>query len=546
MAKLLGTHLLQQWTEAVKTLPPGLSAAAKILVGEEITANTVLITLALASLLFFLARICFGTRPKLPPAIPGGLPVLGNLLQLTEKKPHRTFTAWTQKHGPIYTIQVGSITQVVVNSAELAKEVMVTKYASISQRQMPLALRVLTREKTMVAMSDYGDEHRMLKKLVMTNLLGLNTQNKNRDMREAALVGMVDGVLTELKSFPKSTGVVNVRRYVELALFPFAMNQVWGYVPDDIEVPELGVRISTWEMFQALVVDPLHAVIDVDWRDFFPALGWIPNRRVEEKIRGVDSMRNAIMKALIREQRKRLPNLQGPPRFYADILLTDATHLTEKQLEMSLWEPIIESSDTTLVTTEWAMYELAKHPDCQEKLYREIERVVGTERMVTEDDLPHLPYLKAVIKETLRQYPPVPLVPSRLVEEDITLGGFDIPKGYQILVNLYAIAKDPAVWSDPEKWDPERVLGDDRVDMGFKNFNLMPFGAGKRMCAGITQAMFIIPMNLAALVQHCEWRLSSEEIDNMNKKIEDVIYLTTHKLNALTCVGTPRVPNRLP
>lgn len=210
--------------------------------------------------------------------------------------------------------------------------------------------------------------------------------------------------------------------------------------------------------------------------------------------------------------------------------MRDATHLTEKQLMMSLWEPIIESSDTTLVTSEWAMYELAKNPECQERLYKEVVSVVGTERMVTEDDLPHMPYLKAVIKETLRQYPPVPMVPSRLVEEDITLGGYDIPKGhevchghplihssfpilhtlrkssvlhlnlqcrseiewvvgFQILVNLYAVAKDSAVWSNPEKWDPERVLGDNSLDMGFKNFNLMPFGAGKRMCAGITQVV---------------------------------------------------------
>lgn len=527
-------------------MPPGLTKAAKILVGEEITSNKVLITIALAWVLLLVARACFGTKRKLPPAIPGGLPVLGNLLQLTEKKPHRTFTAWAQKHGPIFTIKVGSITQVVINSSELAKEVMVTKYASISQRKMPMALRVLTRDKTMVAMSDYGDEHRMLKKLVMTNLLGLNTQNKNRSMREEALVGMVDGVLTELTGYPQSTGVVNVREYVMRALFPFAMTQVWGYVPDQLEVPELGATLSTWDMFDALVVAPLRAVINVDWRDFFPALKWIPNPSVEGEVRNVDFTRNAIMNALIREQRKRLANLEGSPRFYADILMRDATHLTEKQLMMSLWEPIIESSDTTLVTSEWAMYELAKNPECQERLYKEVVSVVGTERIVTEDDLPHMPYLKAVIKETLRQYPPVPMVPSRLVEEDITLGGYDIPKGHEILVNLYAVAKDSAVWSNPEKWDPERVLGDNSLDMGFKNFNLMPFGAGKRMCAGITQAMLIIPMNLAALVQHCEWRLSPEEIDNMNKKIEDVVYLTTHKLKALTCIATPRVAHRLP
>lgn len=122
----------------------------------------------------------------------------------------------------------------------------------------------------------------------------------------------------------------------------------------------------------------------------------------------------------------------GASRYYADYVIGEATHLTEKQVEMSLWEPIIESSDTTLVTSEWVMYEIAKDPKRQEKLLREIESVVGMERMVTEDDLPKMPYLKAVIKETLRQYPPVPIVPARLVEEDITLGGYDVPKGSQV------------------------------------------------------------------------------------------------------------------
>ncbi|XP_024357339.1 ent-kaurene oxidase [Physcomitrium patens] len=546
MAKHLATQLLQQWNEALKTMPPGFRTAGKILVWEELASNKVLITIALAWVLLFVARTCLRNKKRLPPAIPGGLPVLGNLLQLTEKKPHRTFTAWSKEHGPIFTIKVGSVPQAVVNNSEIAKEVLVTKFASISKRQMPMALRVLTRDKTMVAMSDYGEEHRMLKKLVMTNLLGPTTQNKNRSLRDDALIGMIEGVLAELKASPTSPKVVNVRDYVQRSLFPFALQQVFGYIPDQVEVLELGTCVSTWDMFDALVVAPLSAVINVDWRDFFPALRWIPNRSVEDLVRTVDFKRNSIMKALIRAQRMRLANLKEPPRCYADIALTEATHLTEKQLEMSLWEPIIESADTTLVTSEWAMYEIAKNPDCQDRLYREIVSVAGTERMVTEDDLPNMPYLGAIIKETLRKYTPVPLIPSRFVEEDITLGGYDIPKGYQILVNLFAIANDPAVWSNPEKWDPERMLANKKVDMGFRDFSLMPFGAGKRMCAGITQAMFIIPMNVAALVQHCEWRLSPQEISNINNKIEDVVYLTTHKLSPLSCEATPRISHRLP
>ncbi len=135
---------------------------------------------------------------------------------------------------------------------------------------------------------------------------------------------------------------------------------------------------------------------------------------------------------------------QGPGRCYADILLTQAAHLSDVQLEQSLWEPIIESADTTLVTTEWIMFELARNPAIQERLYKEVVDVTGghgyeTTRMVTEDDIPSMPYLSAVIKETLRKYPPVPLLPSRYVEKDTTLGGYDIPKGWQVGVKNWII-----------------------------------------------------------------------------------------------------------
>lgn len=105
-----------------------------------------------------------------PPVVPGW-PIVGNLLQLSEKKPHHTFTQWARKYGPIYSIRTRATSLVVLNSTQVAKEAMVTKFSAISTRKLPNALRILTSEKTMVAMSDYGEYHRMVKKLILTNLL---------------------------------------------------------------------------------------------------------------------------------------------------------------------------------------------------------------------------------------------------------------------------------------------------------------------------------------------------------------------------------------
>ncbi len=106
-------------------------------------------------------------------------------------------------------------------------------------------------------------------------------------------------------------------------------------------------------------------------------------------------------------------------------------------MEQLLWESILVSTDTSMVTTEWIMFELAENPAVQERLYKEIIDVTCgenqiTTRMVKKDDIPTMPYLSVLIKETFRKYPLVPLLPSRYVNKDTTLGGYDIPKVWQV------------------------------------------------------------------------------------------------------------------
>ncbi|MCO5594086.1 hypothetical protein L7F22_048107 [Adiantum nelumboides] len=240
-------------------------------------------------------------------AVPG-VPVLGNLLQMGEKRPHMTFTAWAEQYGPIYTVKMGSETMVIISSPELAKEAMITKYSSIPTRKMFKALSILTSQKLMVSMSDFGAEHRMLKKILVTNLLGHSPQKANRHLRKRAFVQLVDGIFDELKNLE---GIINVREHIKRALFPFTLYQVLGRDPDSVFVKELGRNVSRWEIFQALVMDPLEAVIEVDWRDFFPAFRWVPNP-VEAKVRAVDNKRSVIVGAIIAEQRQLLANGKTP------------------------------------------------------------------------------------------------------------------------------------------------------------------------------------------------------------------------------------------
>ncbi|WOK97004.1 ent-kaurene oxidase [Canna indica] len=464
---------------------------------------------------------------NLPPAVPGW-PLIGNLLQLKDKKPHQTFAKWAEVFGPIYTIRTGASTVVVLNSSEVAKEAMVTKFSSISSRKLSKALTLLTSNKSMVAMSDYGEFHRMVKRYIMTSLLGPNAQKQYRDYRDTLNESVVQILHSEVKEDPERA--INFREPFQTELFRLALKQVLGQDVESVYVEELGKEITKKEIFNILVVDPMEGAIEVDWRDFFPYLRWVPNKSFELKIQRMVARKMAVTRALIMEQKKRR-ELGKEINSYVDFLLSENT-LTEEQLTTLVWESIIEASDTTLVTTEWAMFELAKNPKYQDLLYQEIQQVCGSKK-VSEEDLPRMPYLNAVFHETLRRHSPVPIVPLRYAHEDTQLAGFDIKAGSEIAINLYACNMDKQHWDEPQEWKPERFL-DGKFEQMDK-YKTMAFGAGKRVCAGSLQAVLISCTAIGRLVQEFDWKLKEGEEANVV-----TVQLTTQKLEPMHAYIKPR------
>ncbi|KAL8522948.1 hypothetical protein ACS0TY_013049 [Phlomoides rotata] len=463
-----------------------------------------------------------------PPEVPG-LPVIGNLLQLKEKKPHKTFTKWAETYGPIYSIRTGSNKMVVLNTNDVAKEAMVAKYSSISTRKLSNALKILTSDKSIVAMSDYNEFYKAVRRHVQTSVLGPNAQKRFRIHRDLMINNICEQFHAHVKMHPSEA--VNFRKIFQSELFGLSLKQAIGEDLESIYVKELGATLSRHEIFKILVLDPMEGAIEVDWRDFFPFLKWIPNKSFENKIQKMHFQRKAVMMALIEQQKKRIASGKDV-NCYLDYLLSEAKTLSEDQILMLVWEEIIEASDTTLVTTEWAIYELSKDPKRQNKLLMEIKNACGSEKL-REEILCQLPYLAAVFHETLRKHSPVPIVPLRYVHEDTQLGGCSIPEGTEIAINIYGCNMDEKVWDRPEEWKPERFLKgkDDTLELQ----KTMAFGGGKRVCAGALQAMTISCVAIGRLVQEFEWRLKDGEEANV-----DTLGLTTHKLHPLLSMIKPR------
>jgi cytochrome P450 len=204
---------------------------------------------------------------------------------------------------------------------------------------------------------------------------------------------------------------------------------------------------------------------------------------------------------------------------------------------------VIAGIDTTATTMTWALCLLLNNREALKKAQKELDLHVGRKRQVKESDIKNLVYLQAILKETMRLYPPAgPLSIRRESSEDCTLAGYHIPVGTQLLVNLSKIHRDPHVWSDPNEFQPERFLTSHKgVDVRGQHFELLPFGSGRRMCPGISLALQVIQLTLATLLHAFEIATPSDEPVDMTEKIG----FTNMKATPLEVHFTPRLPTQV-
>ena len=192
------------------------------------------------------------------------------------------------------------------------------------------------------------------------------------------------------------------------------------------------------------------------------------------------------------------------------------------------------------MTVEWALSELLKKPEVLAKATEELDRVVGRGRWVTEKDMPNLPYVDAIVKETMRLHPVAPMLVPRLSREDTSINGYDIPAGTRVLVMVWSIGRDPELWEAPEEFMPERFLGS-RLDVKGQDYELLPFGSGRRMCPGYSLGLKVIQVSLANLLHGFTWRLP----DGVELSMEEIFGLSTPRKYPLEAVVEPKLPAHL-
>ena len=183
------------------------------------------------------------------------------------------------------------------------------------------------------------------------------------------------------------------------------------------------------------------------------------------------------------------------------------------------------------MSLQWAMAELLRNPEKLAKAQVEIRQVLGKNKPMEEADIPRLPYLQAVVKEALRLHPMGPLLLPRKAEQEVEIAGFTVPKDSHVMINAWAIGRDPMSWENPESFDPERFLGSE-IDIRGQSFELIPFGGGRRICPGLPLAVRIMPLMLGSLINFFDWKVEDGLEINMDDRFSVVVEMA-HPLTAI-------------
>lgn len=204
----------------------------------------------------------------------------------------------------------------------------------------------------------------------------------------------------------------------------------------------------------------------------------------------------------------------------------------------------IAGAETTAGEIEWTITELIRHPECMEKLQGELDTVVGKDRFISETDLPNLPYLQAVVKESFRLHPPAPLGLPHLSQEPTTVMGYDLPANTQLFLNIYAIQRDPKYWPNPLHFNPERFIENPEIDLKGSHLQFIPFGAGRRQCPGMSLAVLMVQIGVARLAQGFQFTLPASE-DPRKLDVVEKPGTTVSRANPLSVIVDPRLPANL-
>ncbi|EAY85961.1 hypothetical protein OsI_07327 [Oryza sativa Indica Group] len=499
--------------------------------------STLLIALTLVLLLLLLllltARRRRSGRPRLRlPPEPAGLPLVGHL-HLFRKPLHRTLARLAARHGAVFRLRLGSRrVAVVVSSAPAAEECLGAHDVAFAGRPRLPSAGILSYGWSTMGTAAYGPYWRHVRRVAVAEILSAHRVRQfagAHDREARATARRLCRAASRQRHHGAGAAAGRVRVELKSRLFELLMNTMMAMIcdktyygaDDDGEVSEE----ARW--FREMVEETMALSGASTVWDFLPAvLRWVDVGGVGRRLWRLRESRTRFLQGLIDDQRKEmehdgdgreLPAAAARPRSMIGVLLSVQRQDPEEcpdQLISSLCISSLEAgTGTSTDTIEWAMSLLLNNPDVMRKARDEIDAFIGQPvRLLEADDLPKLQYLRCIIMETLRLYPPAPLLVPHESSSDCTVAGFHIPRGTMLLVNTFDIHRDPHIWDEPTSFIPERF-----EDGRSEGKMAIPFGMGRRKCPAENLGMQMVGLGLGTMIQCFEWERVGEELVDMTE-----------------------------
>ncbi|KAL4298593.1 hypothetical protein AHAS_Ahas17G0016400 [Arachis hypogaea] len=432
------------------------------------------------------------SKTNLPPG-PWKLPLIGNIHQFVgSSQLHETLRNLASKYGPLMHLKLGEVSHIIVTSPEMAQEIMKTQDLNFCDRPNLLFARVMTYNCTNIAFGPYGDYWRHVRKICSMELLTTKRVQSFRHIREAEVSELVKAISQSQGSIFNLSHKILSTTYGITARIAFA-TQIGG-----------GNCIA----------------------DLYPSIRGLLEMmsRGKTKLEEVHRKSNKILQDIIDDHRNRRNSgkCDKEGEDLVDVLLKfqqkDSEYFfTDDNIKAVILDMFAGGGETSSAVVEWAMAEMIKKPSVMERAQSEVRRVYGSKWYVDESELHQLTYLKSIIKETLRLHPSVPLLVPRENKEPCQINGYQIPANSRIVINAWAIGRDPTYWVDAMEFKPEMFVDNYSIDNRGTNFEFIPFGGGRRMCPGIAFATPNMELSLAQFLYHFDWKLpngiKNDELD---------------------------------
>ncbi|KAL5737410.1 hypothetical protein ACOSP7_030171 [Xanthoceras sorbifolium] len=497
-------------------------------------------SILLGSLLFLFLVLSIRKRSKnngrsinLPPG-PPKLPIIGNLHQLGGSLPHYQLRDLAKKYGPLMHLQLGELSTVVVSSVEFAEEVMKIHDATFASRPYNPAANFLSYNSTDIIFSPYGDYWRQLRKICTLELLSKKRVQSFRSIREEEVSTLINWIASRAGS------PVNLT------------NGVYTFTCGVTSRAAFGKKCEDQELFLSAVKEIGEVLGGFNVADMFPSINvlqWMSG--IWSRVEKLHQVTDRILENIINEHKEGKARSEiGKSREddhedLVDVLLKfqedGDVKLTTDNIKAVIWDIFSAGIDTSATTIDWAMSELMNNPRVMKKAQAEVRQDFNSKGNVNEIGINEMKYLKVVIKETLRLHPPGPLLSPRECREGCEFKGFDIPIKTKVLVNAWAIGRDPKYWSEPDSFIPERFL-DSPIDYKGTHFEYLPFGAGRRMCPGVSFGLANVELVLAMLLYHFDWKLPNE-MKHGNLNMTEIFGITVKRKDDLCLVPIPYHPS---